>query len=93
MHSFFKTTHLLSSNQITVIVADYGNRNNSNFKTENEMLQRAFIPTDMQDRADHALNFSIAALQQLEDFTGFYYENEKLDSVMVPSDEGAGGSL
>ncbi|KAG5669539.1 hypothetical protein PVAND_017426 [Polypedilum vanderplanki] len=93
MLSAFETTQIMSPYHVTVIVSDYQNRNNSEYKTENEIIQRVLVPSDNYENVDHVLNYSIDALKALIDFTGFYYETGKLDSVMIPSEEGTSGNV
>ena len=85
----FKPSPVMSSYLNAFVVSDFTYISNEDTKGPNETLQRIIISEDSIEKADLALESSVAALKALEDYVGFKYELEKLDSIMVPGKGGA----
>ena len=79
----------MSSYLNAFIISDFTYISNADTKGPNEPLQRIIVSEDSREKAVLALNSSVAALKALEEYVGFKYEMEKLDSVMVPGMDGA----
>ncbi|KAL7036535.1 hypothetical protein ACKWTF_008841 [Chironomus riparius] len=85
----FKPSPIMSSYLNAFIISDFTYISNADTKLPNETLQRVIVREDSKEKAKLALESSVAALKALENYVGFKYEMEKLDSVMVPGWDGA----
>lgn len=85
----FKPSPIMSTYLVAFAVSDFTYIDNSKIKQPDEPLQRIIISEDAIEKADFALETSVAALKALENYTGFKYDLEKLDSIMVPGKGGA----
>lgn len=74
----------MSSYLNAFVISDLKSINNSETKTVNETLHRIFVREDSLDKAPYALENSIAALKALEEYVGFKYEMNTLDSAGAP---------
>lgn len=54
-----------------------------------ETVHRIWVRPDSMDKTFYALNNSISALKALEEYTGFKYELNKVDSTGIPYKGGA----
>jgi aminopeptidase N len=70
-------------------VSDFEYIDNSEGLQPGDTLQRIIVPSDSLERSQYSLISSIAALKSLEEFVGFKYEINKLDSIAVPNKGGA----
>ncbi|KAG5680753.1 hypothetical protein PVAND_010240 [Polypedilum vanderplanki] len=85
----FKPSPIMSTYLNAFVVSDFAYIDNSEGLQPGETLQRVIVQSDSLEKAQYGLISSIAALKALEEFVGFKYEIDKLDSIMVPGKGGA----
>lgn len=85
----FGPSPIMSSYLNAFVVCDFSFIDNSQTKGPDEVLQRIIVSQDSLEKADLALDSSVAALKALEEYVGYKYELDKLDSIMVPGKGGA----
>jgi aminopeptidase N len=79
----------MSSYLNAFVISDLEFITNEGTKAENEPLHRVWTRPDSLKKAQYALDNSIAALKALEEYTGFTYALEKVDSAGIPGKTGA----
>jgi aminopeptidase N len=85
----FEPTPKMSSYLLAFVVSDLKEISNEDTMSPRSTLHRVWVRPDAVDKAQYALNNSIAALDALEKFFGYIYELEKVDSAGIPNKGGA----
>jgi aminopeptidase N len=84
----FKPSPIMSSYLLAFIVSDLKYISNDATRLEGETLHRVWVRPDSLTKAKYALENSVNALKALEEYVGFKYEIEKVDSAGVPAKSG-----
>lgn len=85
----FEPSPIMSSYLLAFIVSDLQSISNAATKLPGEILHRIWVRPNALEGARYALENSINALTALEDYVGFKFEMDKVDSAGVPQKGGA----
>lgn len=86
MKTTFEPTPAMSSYLNAFVISDLAE---IGIAKPGETQHRIWVRSDSIDKAGYALENSVLALKALEEYTGFKYELDKVDSAGIPNKGGA----
>lgn len=79
----------MSTYLLAFVVSDFEYISNQETKGPDDTLHRIWVRPDSTEKAPFALENSALVLKALEDYVGFAYELNKVDSAAIPNKGGA----